>query len=497
MKWPTFSMKSNTNNFSYGINSTIAQIVALTTSYLFSMKVGIDMMTPTIIIGAVTDKRNNTGYNPLSDISEEQTSWIGSLIYLFPPVGSVVVSFVQDRFGHRACMMVSNVSHLLSVAMLLLSEGPAGLYASSALMGFNVGFVTSFSLSYCGEVCEPKLRGTLTAVLNLFYFAGYLCITMLYAVTADWRISVLYTATLSLVNAVLLFKTPDSPMWLMSRGRTDEAKSTFNKLRGSVGEEKCAVEFRDMVRYTSEMNLKNLPIDGEKQEMSSIKDSLHRFIEPETMKPLRLLMIMIFFTNLLSGIPYTPYLISVFDTFQVSFHPAWATTMYTAFGVAGNVLTICSINKLGKRFLALCTMATCSVCYLSIGIVGNVLPSSPVTSWIKIVLFFMSTFFSSMGIMPIIWILMCEIFPMRSKNVGAGLSSATYFILSFLMTKFYLDLEMITGFYNTFVLFGSLGLIGLMYLHFQLPETENKTLNEISEHFKSKDTKVDVKNDLQ
>jgi len=59
--------------------------------------------------------------------------------------------------------------------------------------------------------------------------------------------------------------------------------------------------------------------------MSSIKDSLHRFIEPETMKPLRLLMIMIFFTNLLSGIPYTPYLISVFDTFQVSFHPAWAT----------------------------------------------------------------------------------------------------------------------------------------------------------------------------
>lgn len=51
-------------------------------------------------------------------------------------------------------------------------------------------------------------------------------------------------------------------MWLMSRGRTDEAKSTFNKLRGSVGEEKCAAEFRDMVHYTSEMNLKNLPTDG-------------------------------------------------------------------------------------------------------------------------------------------------------------------------------------------------------------------------------------------
>jgi len=48
-------------------------------------------------------------------------------------------------------------------------------------------------------------------------------------------------------------------MWLMSRGRTDEAKSTFNKLRGGVGEDKCAVEYRDMVHYTSEINL---PTDG-------------------------------------------------------------------------------------------------------------------------------------------------------------------------------------------------------------------------------------------
>lgn len=489
MKWPTLWMKSNKNDFSYGIDSTIAQILALTTTNLFSMKIGIDMMTPTIIIGAITDKQNSTGYNPLPHISEEQTSWIGSLVYLLSPVGSVIASFLQDRYGHRVCMMVANVTHLLSVAMLMLSDGPAWLYASSALMGFNAGFVTSFSLSYCGEVCEPKLRGTLTAVLNLFYFAGYLCVTMLYAVTADWRLSVLFTAILSIVNAAILFKTPDSPMWLMSQGRTDEAKSTFNKLRGDAGEDKCAAEFRDMVHYTSEINL---PTAGEKQETCSINDSWYRFIKPETLKPLQMLMIIIFFTNLLSGIPYTPYLISVFDKFQVSFHSAWATTMYMAFGVAGNVLTIFSINKLGKRFLALCTMANCSVCYLSIGIIGNVLPPSPVTSWIKIVLFFMSTFFSTMGIMPIMWILMCEIFPMKSKNVGAGISSAIYFILSFLMTKFYLDLEVITGFYNTFVLFGTIGIVGLVYLYFQLPETENKTLNEISEHFKCKNTKADV-----
>lgn len=44
-------------------------------------------------------------------------------------------------------------------------------------------------------------------------------------------------------------------MWLMSRGRTDEAKTTFIKLRGGVSEDKCAVEYEDMVHYTSEINL--------------------------------------------------------------------------------------------------------------------------------------------------------------------------------------------------------------------------------------------------
>lgn len=46
-------------------------------------------------------------------------------------------------------------------------------------------------------------------------------------------------------------------MWLLSKGRTEEAKQTFRKLRGNASEEKCAAEFQDMVHYTSEINLNN------------------------------------------------------------------------------------------------------------------------------------------------------------------------------------------------------------------------------------------------
>lgn len=46
-------------------------------------------------------------------------------------------------------------------------------------------------------------------------------------------------------------------MWLLSRGRMDEAKRTFRKLRGDATEEKCMAEFQEMVDYASEMSPKS------------------------------------------------------------------------------------------------------------------------------------------------------------------------------------------------------------------------------------------------
>lgn len=84
-----------------------------------------------------------------------------------------------------------------------------------------------------------------------------------------------------------------------------------------------------------------------------------------------------------------------------------------AFSVFGTTLTVILINRLGKRFLSLSTMAACSVCYASIGIIGYFWAPSPVSSWIRLALFFMASFFSSMGIVPVMWILYGELYPMK------------------------------------------------------------------------------------
>lgn len=71
----------------------------------------------------------------------------------------------------------------------------------------------------------------------------------------------------------------------------------------------------------------------------------------------------------------------------------------------------------------------------------------------------------------------------RSKNMGCSIGTAVYFFLSFVMTKYYKNFEKLVQFYNTFVVFGGLGLVGVVYFYIYLPDTDNKTLQEITEEF--------------
>lgn len=462
-------------DFGYGIKSTLVQCLVLTTTYFLNVQQGIDVMMPTIIIGAL---ESNTGDNTVPGITVEQISWIGSLVYLSPPIGSLFLSLVQVRLGHRACMALTNLIQLSAVLVVVLFPITVStLYACSMLMGLSTGFATGLSISYSGEVCEPKLRGSLTSALNVFYFVGFFFVSTTYAITKSWRQSLIITVAVPLANMVTLSLTPDSPMWLLSRGKTDKARKVLMKLRGYVSEEKCATEFQEMVQYVS-LSAKS---EEAKQKKTSIRGS---FSHPGLWIPLRLMLIYIFFSNVMSGVPYAPYLMHVFKSFKTQADPAWAMSAYPGFSIIGNVFTILLVHRLGKRCLVLSTTTFCSISYLLIGFIGQFYADAEYAPWAKLALFFGSTVSSSLGVMPIGWILMSEVFPMKSKNLGCSICSAVYFFLSFFMTKFYMDLERSIGFYNTFVLFGGVGLIGLVYFYFRLPETENKTLKEIAEQFK-------------
>ncbi|XP_015374830.1 PREDICTED: facilitated trehalose transporter Tret1-like isoform X2 [Diuraphis noxia] len=485
-------MESNIN-YRYSFKSIFAQInkklmsyrrlfysLALAGPCFIQIGIGIELTCSTIIIGALASDKSKNGLQPLTN---EQASWFGSLLFLFTPLGSALSSITLGQYGHKTCMIITNVPFIVSQIMFFYANSVGILYACSILMGLSVGYSGGPSSSYIGEVCEPKLRGALMSATNVFYYVGSLLFTLIYAITLEWRLTVLIGMSIPIVTITILFLTPESPMWLLTKGEPLKAQRTLGKLRGwSSHETGSSKEFREMIAYTSTVVHGSEDIDTDEKGITSSWGQLFR---PEVYRPFRLLLVYIFFANLLSGIQYGPYLVAVFTEFGAPVNVEFTLAFSVFLSMIGGIMTIFLISKLGKRFLTFSTLLICSICYILIGLIGVYwTDSKSITSWFVLILFLITTFMSSLGIMPIAWVLLTEIFPMKSRNITCSIGAAMGYLISFFMIKYYLELSNFVNFYNTFTLFGISGLFGTVYFYFYLPETENKTLQEISEFFK-------------
>lgn len=138
------------------------------------------------------------------------TTVSGSLVYITPPLGSLFLSLVQTWLGHRMCMALTNIVQLSpALIVMVLPITVNMLYACSMLMGLSTGLATGLCISYSGEVCEPKLRGSLTSALNVFYFGGYFLVTTLYAITKNWKKTLLYAVSVPMLNFLALIMVSD------------------------------------------------------------------------------------------------------------------------------------------------------------------------------------------------------------------------------------------------------------------------------------------------
>ncbi|XP_050441690.1 facilitated trehalose transporter Tret1-like [Adelges cooleyi] len=459
----------NANN----VRSTFAQCFAISGACFVQAGFGAEWISPTIIIGALINSTKHVQQESMV-ITSDQASWLGSLLYLSTPLGSMMSSVTLTRLGHKKCMILTNIPFIIALLMFYYSKNIETLYACSVLMGLSMGYAGGPCTAYITEVCEPKLRGALTSVQNVFFYFGSLFPSTLYAYTKDWRLTMIITSIIPIITIAILLMTPDSPIWLLTRDKSEKAHHMLSKLRGWVPNEKCVNEFHEMVVYTTVET-------SDKMKPTSIWKLL---LQPNVLRPFRLLIFYFLFTNILSGAQYTPYLVEVFTKFGVQ-NVEWTITIYVALSTTGGILTIFAVNRCGKRMMTLSTLLVGSVCYTAIGFIGTSNPTlEPAKSWTILVLFLVTIFVSSFGMSPLAWVILGEIFPIQTRNITCSICSSLSYIISFVLIKFYPDLEDLVGFYNGFLVFGTMGLFGCVYFYLYLPETENKTLQEIEECFK-------------
>ncbi|XP_071454715.1 trehalose transporter 1-like protein isoform X2 [Hetaerina americana] len=217
--------------------STTTLSTELTTSYLdskLSIRGAIRQIWATLAVHSVVVIVGMTlGFSaillpklnaPTSDIiiTKGDASWLASIITIIAPIGSLMAGPVMQTLGSRATIMVALVPYALGWILIVFSNGLTMLLVGRLITGLATTFGNTPCMVYITEISSPHLRPMLTATGPIGVSLGILLV-YLFGWLFSWRIVAGIAVCFHLFSFAALCTVPESPVWLVSRGRKEDA----------------------------------------------------------------------------------------------------------------------------------------------------------------------------------------------------------------------------------------------------------------------------------
>ncbi|VUC36516.1 unnamed protein product [Clonostachys rosea] len=222
-----------------------------------------------------------TGYDGMMvNTSQQMDKWkqffpqyadankLGILINMYN-IGSVisflVVPYLADYLGRKITIAIGCVLMILGAFVGAFSTS-YGMYISGRfVLGFGNSFAQMCSPLLLTEICHPQHRGPLTTVYNCLWSLGSLCVSCIGWGTSSinnewsWRSITLIQAVPSIIQLCGIWWLPESPRWLMSRDRSEEALQMLTKYHGAGDVDNVTVqlqyrEMKDAIQNRKEKN---------------------------------------------------------------------------------------------------------------------------------------------------------------------------------------------------------------------------------------------------
>lgn len=299
---------------------------------------------------------------------------------------------------------------------------------------------------------------------------------------------------------------------MISKNRLDDARKSIAWLRGWTNVEEIEPEFKELYNAIGKRKLKGIdnPAFESSDEQENSKVNVLKLFMDKTFYWPYTLICFIFFLGHFSGMTtLQTYAVQIFATLQTPIDKYYATVILGSVEVIGCIICVSLMAFAGKRVLNFISMIGSGVCFFitasyaySEKILYMDMPSQSLKSnittnetfhmsegnytWIPTTSLIVSALLAHVCSRTLPWILIGELFPNNIRAVASGLSGAMGYVFSFFSNKVFLSMIGSFTLPGTFWFYSSVSFIGSLILYFVLPETEGKTLLEITDHFEGK-----------
>jgi len=182
-------------------------------------------------------------------------------------IGVPFAPYINQRFGRRWPVMGGSIIMVIGALIQGFAQNIGMYIFARMVLGFGIVFCIISGCSLIGELAHPKDRDTLTSLFNSSYFVGSIVAAAISLRTTSipsdwsWRVPSLLQMCPSLLQVATIFLLPESPRWLVSRDRYEEARAILVKYHAEGDEDSILVR-AEMAQICSTIKLE---MDNSKQ----------------------------------------------------------------------------------------------------------------------------------------------------------------------------------------------------------------------------------------
>jgi sugar porter (SP) family MFS transporter len=389
-------------------------------------------------------------------------------------LGAIGSGRLSDAWGRRKTIILLSALFFIGALICVFAPAFAVMVVGRVILGLAVGGASTVVPVFLAELAPYEIRGSLAGRNEMMIVIGQLAALVINAILGNvwggvgdiWRVMLAIEALPAVALFLGMLRMPESPRWLVKQGRREDALKVLVAVRPA---DRAEPELADIEA-------------GAKAEAEQISVNWRGIVTNKWL--LRILLIGIGlgvfqqFTGI-NAIMYYGQIVLI----QAGFSSSVALIANIGPGiiaVVGALIALRMMDRFSRRKTFLLGYGLTTLCHILVGIASVALPAHAV--WRPyVILVLIVAFVGSMQTFLNVatWVTLSEIFPLRMRAFGMGASVLLLWIADALLGLYFPTIVASAGITGSFFLFAGLGVLALIFVYTQVPETRGRTLEQL------------------
>lgn len=421
-------------------------------------------------------------------LSVMQQGWYVGCALIGSIFGVLTAGVMSDNLGRKKTMLIASVLFSISAIGCCLCKGFTDLVVFRIIGGIGIGIVSIVSPMYISEVSVAEKRGTMVSLYQLAITVGFVAAYFInYFILADvpgpaaaafgqkifhteyWRGMLGFETLPDLLFLIVIFFIPESPRWLMVKGRNDEAMNILNRIYTDPEE----------ALKQKEATLSSL--------RTEVKGDWHALFEPGIFGAVIIgssIAILGQFMGVNAVLYYGPSILE-----QAGFGGEESLLSQSLVGVVNMLTTVIAlliIDKVGRKKLIYWGVSGMIICLLAIALYFKFGESLGLGNSFVLIFFLLYIFCQAISISAVVFVILSEMYPNNVRGLAMSIAGLALWLGTYLigqLTPWMLENLSPAG---TFLLFAAMCIPYMLIFWKMIPETTGKSLEEIESYWRTK-----------